>query len=778
MNRPVIYILILFILISHSSAQPGVPQPPFTFYGTAFVDNTALDASDHEYTITIMVNDTVVTVYQMGQSETDNYILQVPIDTGPGLTTAVQTGDTAFIYINNISVSENPVTIGQSGVNEVLDIHAQIPPSKVTNLTASTGQTFGEIILNWTAPGDDKRIGTAASYSMKHSFSPVDSVEWTNAADLDNEPAPAVSGTKESMIAKNLPDGQVLWFAMIATDDAGNASHISNTDSAYTKYLPVADAGGPYTAYEADIVEFDANGSFDPDGDIVLYEWDWDFDNNMDYSSNFSTASHTWNDDFSGRILIKVTDNDGGTDIDTAFVTINNVSPQLNVVKDINSHAGNLIILDDLSFYDPAGDQDTYVLKVDWGDNEIDSNLVRYDQNLQNLFKHIYTDSGHYEIIVTLSDEDNGIDTDTIYANIIQYDLYPPVITNCCPPNHSRFIPVNSDILFDLVDINEIDSTSIVISVNNDTLITNGMDRTDGLCDIKKIEYGYRIYYIPETEFDSMATVIIDITCRDRFENPNVLQGILKFETGNMRMEIQAESEIHPEGGSISTREGAVIFIPEGAFDYSQRIYIATVDKSPALHDSLKGLGSVYFLGPHGFKFNRFADFSILFNEEQMIQAGAIIPGSMNVVSFSDSGLQWQIIPWPEIDDVNQKLTVKLNHFSFYQLVNSSPSIREPNSKKTISVFNYPNPLNPDKSGTIIKLISSKDMIIDCNIFDLSGMIVRSLVENMPILKSIPYNIEWDGKNGFGKTVSNDVYYCVIKSDDGKQVIRKIAVLR
>ena len=44
---------------------------------------------------------------------------------------------------------------------------------------------------------------------------------------------------------------------------------------------PVADAGGPYTGVEGSAISLDASGSFDPDLDAVIYEWD--LDNNGQY---------------------------------------------------------------------------------------------------------------------------------------------------------------------------------------------------------------------------------------------------------------------------------------------------------------------------------------------------------------------------------------------------------------------------------------------------------------------------------------------------------------
>lgn len=85
---------------------------------------------------------------------------------------------------------------------------------------------------------------------------------------------------------------------------------------------PVADAGGPYTGSVGSPVTFDAGGSYDPDGEIVSYEWDWDVDGTYDATTSYSTITHTWDTEFSGTIRLKVTDNDGLSAMATASAEI------------------------------------------------------------------------------------------------------------------------------------------------------------------------------------------------------------------------------------------------------------------------------------------------------------------------------------------------------------------------------------------------------------------------------------------------------------------------
>lgn len=85
---------------------------------------------------------------------------------------------------------------------------------------------------------------------------------------------------------------------------------------------PVADADGPYSGTVGALVNFDGGGSYDPDGEIVFYEWDWDNNGSFDDKTDSATITYTWSVPFSGIIGLRVTDNEGDTAYDSAAVEI------------------------------------------------------------------------------------------------------------------------------------------------------------------------------------------------------------------------------------------------------------------------------------------------------------------------------------------------------------------------------------------------------------------------------------------------------------------------
>jgi len=85
---------------------------------------------------------------------------------------------------------------------------------------------------------------------------------------------------------------------------------------------PVADANGPYTGEVGSPITFDASGSYDPDGTIVQYEWDFDNDGVYDATVTTPITTYTYWAEYSGIVKLRVTDDDGLNGIDTASVEV------------------------------------------------------------------------------------------------------------------------------------------------------------------------------------------------------------------------------------------------------------------------------------------------------------------------------------------------------------------------------------------------------------------------------------------------------------------------
>ena len=100
-----------------------------------------------------------------------------------------------------------------------------ISVSSVTDTTAT---------LAWTAVGDDSLTGTAASYDVRYSTSPINSSNWATATQVTGEPTPGSPRSSQSVTVRELSRQQTYYFCARTTDDSGNISALSNVPSVTT----------------------------------------------------------------------------------------------------------------------------------------------------------------------------------------------------------------------------------------------------------------------------------------------------------------------------------------------------------------------------------------------------------------------------------------------------------------------------------------------------------------------------------------------------------------
>lgn len=107
-------------------------------------------------------------------------------------------------------------------------------PAAVTTL-AQTSRTSYSVSLSWKAPGDNNTMGTAFSYDLRYSTSPINASNWASATPvLSGKPIPAIAGTIQSMAITGLNRGTTYYFALKSSDEAGNISGLSNVVSVTT----------------------------------------------------------------------------------------------------------------------------------------------------------------------------------------------------------------------------------------------------------------------------------------------------------------------------------------------------------------------------------------------------------------------------------------------------------------------------------------------------------------------------------------------------------------
>jgi hypothetical protein len=166
---------------------------------------------------------------------------------------------------------------------------------------------------------------------------------------------------------------------------------------------PSAEAGGPYVVSEGSSLTLDATGSSDPDEDIILYEWDLDNDGAYDDATG-STVERSFTDDDYLIVSVKVTDELDEFSEDSAEVTVANVSPAVELSDNVIIDEGGTMIGSG-SFSDPGAD--SWTATIDYGDGSGAEGVALDPDNAFNL-SHVYNDSGEFEVIVIVTDDDGG----------------------------------------------------------------------------------------------------------------------------------------------------------------------------------------------------------------------------------------------------------------------------------------------------------------------------------------------------------------------------------
>lgn len=159
-------------------------------------------------------------------------------------------------------------------------------------------------------------------------------------------------------------------------------------------------------------VFFNASNSYDPDGTIISYTWDF-----KDGSTgNGQTISHTFTSNGSYNVKLTVADDEGVTDSTTKLITVTeppNQSPIASFTASPDSGVVPLEVSFDASgSYDPDGNIVSYAW--DFKDGDTGSGEI---------VNHTFSSIGDYDVKLTITDNEGATDstTNTIIIKEITY---------------------------------------------------------------------------------------------------------------------------------------------------------------------------------------------------------------------------------------------------------------------------------------------------------------------------------------------------------------------
>ncbi|UCF12612.1 MAG: PKD domain-containing protein [Thermoplasmatales archaeon] len=296
----------------------------------------------------------------------------------------------ATLASDQIIVSFNPILneppsrpINPYPPNSTMNV--EIPITLSVSVYDETGNTVDVYFYD---ASDDSLIGT--DYNVTSDWSTA-SVTW--------------SGLQQSTIYR--------WYTIVNDSEYENRTETwTFTTRSYggggggyippINQIPIANITGPLIGYVNQTLIFSAHYSYDPDGIITHYRWDFENDGlfDIDWIEDI-LVTHTYSHPDNFTIKLHVKDNDGTTSTDSQIIIIKQLEPPLHLpIAKANgpymSITNKNITFNSTGSYDPDGTIVNYTW--DFGDKNI--------SHMENP-KHSYIKQGVYVVFLTVVDNDN-----------------------------------------------------------------------------------------------------------------------------------------------------------------------------------------------------------------------------------------------------------------------------------------------------------------------------------------------------------------------------------
>jgi VCBS repeat-containing protein len=290
------------------------------------------------------------------------------------------TGDDSFTYkANDGKVDSNTVTV-------TIHVNMVNPPPGLPS------SFYGEIHYFTNPP----TAGQLVEAFIQGGTSAVASTAIKNTTPLtysfdvpaDQASTPAKDGGTE---------GDVITFKINGRVVATGGWH-SGTSVRLDFHPPEAVPGGPYSGNEGASINFNGSASDWGSTDASVYQWDWD--NNGSYDVTGQAPSHSWTDNGSYTVGLKVTDAQGGEGTTTFSVSVADVLPtNVSAGGPYNGSTGQPVSLTG-SATCASVDTCTYAWDLD-GD-------AAYDDATGASTSNVWNAVGDYPISLRVTDDDGN----------------------------------------------------------------------------------------------------------------------------------------------------------------------------------------------------------------------------------------------------------------------------------------------------------------------------------------------------------------------------------
>jgi PKD repeat protein len=242
---------------------------------------------------------------------------------------------------------------------------------------------------------------------------------------------------------------------LTVTDDLGATDTETATKTVLNRLPTASFTESANTVLTGETIVFNASQSYDPDGTIVNYLWDFGDGTN----TTGEVVNHSYDDDGNYTITLTVTDDDGATNSTSSLITVLNRPPFADFVYSPESPiVGETVTFNASSSYDVDGSIANYTW--DFGDGNVTTTT-------NPIITHAYSSYGNYTVTLTVTDNDK--DTASTTKSIIVKN--PPIANFTYTPTSPA---VNQTVTFNASDSYDPDGyiVSYVWNFGDDNITT------------------------------------------------------------------------------------------------------------------------------------------------------------------------------------------------------------------------------------------------------------------------------------------------------------------